>query len=99
MVNGVKVLTTPLHTQVSPMTIVMPDKYLKLEKRDPKEDEDHPTYTTAICRGPHQNRLQSQLPRLKQLLGLRSGVDEEYFQVLSTGQLSLCVCTEHGLYF
>ena len=50
-------------------------------------------YTTAICRGPQQDRLQSQ-QHLRQLLSFRSSIDEEYFQVLSNGQ-SLCLlyCT------
>ena len=97
MINGVKVFATPLHTQASPVTIVMPDKYLKLEKEDPKDGKedpedgkkDRPMYTTAICRGPQQDRLQSQ-QQLRQLLSFRSSVDEEYFQVLSNGQ-SLCI--------
>ena len=85
MVNGVKVLTTPLHSQVSPVAIVMPDKYLKLKKKDSTEDKGQPAYTTAICRGPDQDRLQSQT-QMKRLLSLRSVADEEYFQILSTGQ-------------
>lgn len=90
MVNGVKVFATPLHTQACPVTILMPDKYLKLEKSDPEDGKaDQPTYTTAICRGPQQDRLQSQ-HHLRQLLSFRSSIDEEYFQVLSNGQ-SLCL--------
>ena len=90
MINGVKVFATPLHTQASPVTIVMPDKYLKLEKEDPEDGKKgQPMYTTAICRGPQQDRLQSQ-QQLRQLLSFRSSVDEEYFQVLSNGQ-SLCL--------
>ena len=94
MVNGVKVFATPLHTQACPVTILMPDKYLKLEEKNDPEDgkTDQPTYTTAICRGPQQDRLQSQ-HHLRQLLSFRSSIDEEYFQVLSSGQ-SLCLCTE-----
>ena len=92
--NSVKAFATPLHTQACPVTIVMPDKYLKLEKNDPEDGETgQPMYTTAICRGPQQDRLQSQ-QHLRQLLSFRSSIDEEYFQVLSNGQ-SLCLlyCT------
>ena len=90
MVNGVKVFAAPLHTQACPVTIVMPDKYLKLEKEDSEDGKtDRATYTTAICRGPQQDRLQSQ-QQLKQLLSFRSSVDEEYFQVLSNGQSLYC---------
>ena len=84
MVNGVKVFATPLHTQACPVTIMMPDKYLKLEKDDSEEDKGQPTYTTSICRGPQQDRLQSQ-QQLWQMLSFRSSVDEDYFQVLSNG--------------
>ena len=94
MVNSVKAFATPLHTQACPVTIVMPDKYLKLEKNDPEDGETgQPMYTTAICRGRQQDRLQSQ-QHLRQLLSFRSSIDEEYFQVLSNGQ-SLCLlyCT------
>lgn len=92
MVNSVKVFATPLHTQACPVTILMPDKYLKLEENGPEDGETGtgaPSYTTAICRGPQQDRLQSQ-HHLRQLLSFRSSIDEEYFQVLSNGQ-SLCI--------
>lgn len=84
MVNGVEVFATPLHTQVSPVTIMLPDKYLKLERQESEEGKGHPMYTAAVCGGPQQDRLQSQ-QQLKQLLGFRSAVGEEYFKVLSNG--------------
>ena len=81
MASGVKVLTTPVHTQVCPVTIVVPDKYLKVET---EETEGRPTYSAAVCRGPQQDRLQCQ-PRLRQLLSLRSTVSDEYFQTINCG--------------
>lgn len=78
--------SSPLHSQTCPVTIVMPDKYLMLNKCDPIEvTKGQPTYTTSVCRGPQEDKFQSQR-KMKQLLGVRSSVDEEYFQVLSNGQ-------------
>lgn len=85
MVNGVKLFATPLHSQVSPVMIAIQDKFLKLEKGDSKEDKGQLSYTTAICRGPPGDKLLTQ-PNLRQLLSLRSAVDDDYFQILSTGQ-------------
>lgn len=84
MSSGVKVSTTPVHTQVCPVTIVVPDKYLKVETEETEGGKGRPTYSAAICRGPQQDRLQCQ-PRLRQLLSLRSTVCDEYFQTMNCG--------------